>query len=85
MYIAKREHEILKDINYKQGYSLYIGIPFCPTRCLYCSFTSYPVSFYKDKTDTYVDALIKEIEYVGSRLKDRELNSVYIGGEHPQH
>ena len=83
MYIAKREHEILKDINYKQGYSLYIGIPFCPTRCLYCSFTSYPVSFYKDKTDTYVDALIKEIEYVGSRLKDRELNSVYIGGGTP--
>lgn len=29
MYIAKREHEILKDINYKHGYSLYIGIPFC--------------------------------------------------------
>ncbi|WP_448902192.1 coproporphyrinogen dehydrogenase HemZ [Eubacterium sp.] len=83
MYIAKREHEILKDINYKQGYSLYIGIPFCPTTCLYCSFTSYPVSFYKDKTDTYVDALIKEIEYVGSRLKDRELNSVYIGGGTP--
>ena len=83
MYIAKREHEILKDINYKQGYSLYIGIPFCPTTCLYCSFTSYSVSFYKDKTDTYVDALIKEIEYVGSRLKDRELNSVYIGGGTP--
>ena len=83
MYIAKREHEILKDINYKQGYSLYIGIPFCPTTCLYCSFTSYPVSLYKDKTDTYVDALIKEIEYVGSRLKDRELNSVYIGGGTP--
>ena len=83
MYIAKREYEILKDINYKQGYSLYIGIPFCPTTCLYCSFTSYSVSFYKDKTDTYVDALIKEIEYVGSRLKDRELNSVYIGGGTP--
>lgn len=83
MYIAKREHEILKNINYKQGYSLYVGIPFCPTTCLYCSFTSYPVSFYKDKTDTYVDALIKEIEYVGSRLKKRELNSVYIGGGTP--
>lgn len=40
--IAKREREILSDIHYEGGYSLYIGIPFCPTTCLYCSFTSLP-------------------------------------------
>ena len=41
--IAKRERDLLKEIHYEGGYSLYIGIPFCPTTCLYCSFTSYPI------------------------------------------
>ena len=41
--IANREREILKDIDYENGYSLYIGIPFCPSICLYCSFSSYPL------------------------------------------
>ena len=41
--IAKREIEILNGMDYRNGYSLYIGIPFCPTRCLYCSFTSYSI------------------------------------------
>ena len=41
--IAKRETEILSSLHYKDGYSLYIGIPFCPTTCLYCSFTSYQI------------------------------------------
>ena len=44
---ALREFNILKKIDYKDGYSLYIGIPFCPTRCLYCSFTSYSISMWK--------------------------------------
>ena len=35
--IANREREILKDIDYENGYSLYVGIPFCPSICLYCS------------------------------------------------
>lgn len=83
VYIAKREYEILKDVNYKSGYSLYIGIPFCPTTCLYCSFTSYPIALYKEKTDKYIEALIKEIKFVGRALHGRELNSVYIGGGTP--
>lgn len=41
--IARREKRILADIHYDKGYSLYIGIPFCPTTCLYCSFTSFPI------------------------------------------
>ena len=41
--IAKREKELLSHIHYEEGYSLYIGIPFCPTTCLYCSFTSNPI------------------------------------------
>ena len=41
--IANRERHILEDIDYKNGYSLYIGIPFCPTICAYCSFSSSPL------------------------------------------
>ena len=39
--IAQREREILAHIHYENGYSLYVGIPFCPTTCLYCSFPSF--------------------------------------------
>lgn len=42
--IAQREEKLLSAIDYRNGYSLYIGIPFCPTTCLYCSFTSYPIA-----------------------------------------
>lgn len=81
--IAEREREILKDVHYEQGYSLYIGIPFCPTTCLYCSFTSYPIGRYRQRTDAYIDCLIREMEYVSKRLADRVLDSVYIGGGTP--
>ena len=83
MDIAKGELKLLSGLNYRDGYSLYVGIPFCPTTCLYCSFTSYPIGLYKDKTDRYVDALIKEIEFLGRKLRGRELNTVYVGGGTP--
>ena len=81
--IAKKENRILEDIPYTEGYSLYVGIPFCPTTCLYCSFTSYPISLYQKKTDAYVEAVTKEIEYLGEKLHGRILNTVYIGGGTP--
>lgn len=81
--IAKREFNILKDINYTQGYSIYIGIPFCPTTCLYCSFTSYPLGKYRELTDKYIDALVYEIEKVSVIMHGREVNTVYIGGGTP--
>ena len=59
--IARREKEILKEIDYENGYSLYIGIPFCPTTCLYCSFTSYPIGAYSKIVDDYISCLEKEI------------------------
>lgn len=82
--IAQKEKEVLGDISDK-GYSLYIGIPFCPTRCLYCSFTSYPISVYEKKgiVREYIDALKKEIDYVASDFAGRRLDSVYIGGGTP--
>ena len=81
--IAKREIKILKNIDYRDGYSLYIGIPFCPSTCLYCSFTSYNIDAYKKKVDEYVDSVIKEIDYVANAFKDKKLNTVYFGGGTP--
>ncbi len=81
--IAKREKEILKDIDYLNGYSLYIGIPFCPTTCLYCSFTSYPIGAYKNIVDDYIACLEKEIDYVAENFKGKTLDTVYIGGGTP--
>lgn len=81
--IAKREKEILADIHYQDGYSLYIGIPFCPTTCLYCSFTSYPICLWKDRVADYLTALEKEMEATAEILRGRVLDSVYIGGGTP--
>ncbi len=81
--IAKRERELLSGIHYEGGYSLYIGIPFCPTTCLYCSFTSYPIGGYRKVVEEYVDCLIKEMDYVAEVYRDKILDSVYIGGGTP--
>jgi len=81
--IARRELDILKDIDYKDGYSMYIGIPFCPTTCLYCSFTSYPIFSFRDKVDRYLDCIEKELDYVAEAFKDKKLNTIYVGGGTP--
>lgn len=81
--IAKREHDLLQKVNYKGGYSLYVGIPFCPTTCLYCSFASNPIVSWKDRIDEYLTVLEKELYYVSESFAGRELNSIYIGGGTP--
>lgn len=67
------------------GISLYIGIPFCPTRCLYCSFTSQSVSFSNKLTNEYTDCLIKEITEISKHnyIKNHIIESVYFGGGTP--
>ena len=81
--IAERERKLLSRIDYENGYSLYVGIPFCPSTCLYCSFTSYPLASWKGRVDSYLDALEREIDYTAEQFKDKKLNSVYIGGGTP--
>lgn len=81
--IANRERHILKNIDYQRGYSLYVGIPFCPSICLYCSFSSSPIGVWKNRVDDYLDALLKEIEYGAAEYADRKLDTVYIGGGTP--
>ena len=81
--VAKRELELLSRIDYENGYSLYVGIPFCPSTCLYCSFTSYPLAKWANHMDEYLDALEKEIAFTAEACKHKVLNSVYIGGGTP--
>ncbi len=64
--------------------SIYISIPFCPTRCHYCSFPSNPLKGWMDKLDTYVDGLIYEMERVLPKIFEKyRLSTVYIGGGTP--
>ncbi len=81
--IAKKERKILSGIHCGNGYSLYIGIPFCPTTCLYCSFTSFPICVWKDRVGEYLDALDKEMDFVKEIYGGKTLDSVYIGGGTP--
>ena len=81
--IAKREKELLSRLDYENGYSLYIGIPFCPTTCAYCSFTSYPIAQYLDRMDDYLDALCRELSYIADVSKEKKLNTIYLGGGTP--
>lgn len=82
--IAKREKALLEKLDYKNGYSLYVGIPFCPTVCSYCSFSSGSLSAWSHKLEAYVEALCKELQFIGSAAKHKRLNTIYIGGGRPR-
>ena len=65
--------------------SLYVGIPFCPTRCIYCSFVSRTIGKRSDLIEPYLEALLKEIEVTGRLLANsgRKVRTIYIGGGTP--
>ena len=81
--IACREKELLGKLDCRGGFSLYAGIPFCPSVCSYCSFSSSPISVWKDRVDSYLDALVKEIRAIGRMAQGRYPDTVYIGGGTP--
>jgi len=81
--VSHKEYELLKNIDYNNGYSVYIGIPFCPSTCLYCSFTSYPIGLWKKRLDDYLDALEKEMAFTSDACKGKKLTTIYIGGGTP--
>lgn len=79
---VKKELEFLN----REYINLYIGVPFCPTKCKYCSFASYEINggvgrYYKG----FVETLQEEIEMAGKFLKDEgyKIESIYIGGGTP--
>ncbi|SHJ50967.1 coproporphyrinogen dehydrogenase HemZ [Paramaledivibacter caminithermalis] len=82
--VALCERKYIYPIN-EDLVSLYISIPFCPTRCVYCSFPSNPIKEGNKIVEDYLDALYKEIEKTSGLLKEtnKKLESVYIGGGTP--
>ena len=69
----------------KDDISLYVGIPFCPTRCTYCSFVSRTIGRKTELLNPYLAALLKEIEVSGKLLREsgKHVRTVYIGGGTP--
>lgn len=69
----------------KDEVSLYLGIPFCPSRCAYCSFVSSSIERSADLIEPYLDALCAEVAATGALLREKgkKVTSVYIGGGTP--
>ncbi len=82
--VAKKEAAILKSME-KDSVSIYVGIPFCPSRCAYCSFISQAVEHNNKYVEPYTDAVVKEIEHTGKIIKDlgMKADTVYFGGGTP--
>lgn len=80
---ANRERALLSGTDWLAGYSLYIGVPFCPTICLYCSFGSHPLKQWGYLMEPYLEALKKELSFIAGQMKDRPLHTVYMGGGTP--
>ena len=82
--VSENEEKILKKAE-KDAVSIYIGIPFCPSRCLYCSFVSTDVKLSGRYIEGFTNALLKEIEYTGKILERLSVpvQNIYIGGGTP--
>lgn len=80
----KVEQKIL-DMSKDNSYSLYVSIPFCPTRCSYCSFVSQSVEKSKKLIPEYLDYLCREIELTANIANALGLNleTIYVGGGTP--
>ena len=65
--------------------SLYVGIPFCPTRCTYCSFVSRTIGKKTELLNPYLEALLKELKITGRLLAEsgKHVRTIYIGGGTP--
>lgn len=85
-HLTKQIYDIQKSLysTNKNDIDLYIGIPFCVSRCYYCSFISTDLrTCNNDLVDTYLDSLIVDINKAKELLQDYNLRSVYIGGGTP--
>ena len=80
---AKTEKALLEGLHTENGWSLYVGIPFCTSICLYCSFGSHPLARFQKQTDPYLDALTEELSFIRDQMRGRPLDTVYIGGGTP--
>lgn len=85
LLVSKAENPIISSASAPDSYSLYISIPFCPTRCSYCSFISHSNESAKKLIPEYVEKLCEELKVTGDIAKELKLRleSVYIGGGTP--
>ena len=82
--VAEHENRIIS-LSRENSFSLYVSIPFCPTRCAYCSFVSHSVERTKRLVEPYVDLLCTELERIGKIARDLNLRleTIYFGGGTP--
>ncbi len=84
--VADCEEKIIA-LSSPKSFSLYVSVPFCPSRCSYCSFVSHSIENEKAKNllPKYVEHLVKEINETGkiARANGLQLESIYIGGGTP--
>ena len=82
--VAKKEHKLLEN-RVGNGISIYLGVPFCPTRCAYCSFISQAMAHNQKFVKPYVDALLTEIDET-AKMADSlgmKVETIYFGGGTP--
>lgn len=82
--VAENENKIIS-LSQKNSFSLYVSVPFCPTRCSYCSFVSHSIEKAAALVEPYVDLLVREIAETAKYANDLglRLESVYYGGGTP--
>lgn len=83
--LTERNERLILNTSTPDSFSLYVSIPFCPSRCSYCSFVSQSVEKSFKLIEPYVELLCREIEYTGqiARNLGLRLQTVYIGGGTP--
>ena len=91
-FLALRERDILQKaeerggIKIEDGFSIYIHIPFCPSKCAYCSFLSSPIGPFSDHISDYLEKVSEELDFALYEMGERRgktLQSIYIGGGTP--
>jgi len=80
METSRNEADVLGRTD-KDKLNVYIGVPFCPSRCAYCSFVSEDISHHMGRLKDYSEALCDEISWIGRKLDP--VTSVYMGGGTP--
>ncbi|MBO5494775.1 MAG: coproporphyrinogen dehydrogenase HemZ, partial [Eubacterium sp.] len=82
--VMRNENKVIS-LSRENSFSLYVSIPFCPTRCSYCSFVSHSIEKTQKLVEPYVELLCKELEKTGeiSRELGLRLETVYFGGGTP--
>jgi oxygen-independent coproporphyrinogen-3 oxidase len=80
--VSDNSYDIIN--NDKRTISIYVGIPFCPTRCVYCSFASYPIGGVGSYVKNYMSCLRYEIEHLSKFINDNfKVETIYVGGGTP--